>query len=743
MSKGRSLYLDQLLQLDDDVISKQETKKGGGKSVRFNFLETDTDEPSTTATRSRTGPSSRSVPNVSNSSERKDATSTKSQSRATSRSDWLDLSDGNELSSNFSSPQYRSIFTDEKKQSDSLESASSETKGSASWLDQGLEARKSIERRNVSSAPSQQPTKSPSSSEIRPQSAPSEEPDWLGSGTQGPSKSATNEVESTSRTKRYPSSDSSKILEPNEDDSLMKAKLILQAKVEILEMEKKYLITAMEQLKEGHQVEINTLKSLHEQQLSMTTNMFKKQEEMLLVERDRRIGDLRNQLEANEKEKEILRIKYNEQVDSLERECREETERLREMHKNMIQRMATQHESDIERLRRIKAQELDALNALHNQSSSLESLIDKWQANADRIENIHRSLINKEEDVFKEKIQTLDSKDKRLDMIEENWIALRREVDRERSSYQETKDKLVKLIDEQRNFVTKERNDVVEERRLLDKDRKAFEEERSKIETELNKQRENLMKEMKELKDKSDLTAERMSLLDKRDSEVNLRESEWKHEVNKEREEIGKIRNELLEERRQIMKEKTNVQESLMSLQNEQQLMEHRKILFDSEKEKLKNLAEKIAEKANEVEILGEMAIKDKIEGTKALETATGVKEQTDKKLEKIERKLAQINRESSRLEQDKQKIHQEWKILGETKNSIMCSLCSGALTKAKIWQNEGPWYPERFRSFGFPKTNLEDTDQMLLIWKIAAEEDAEELEKEKIFLNSLKNDIR
>ena len=71
----------------------------------------------------------------------------------------------------------------------------------------------------------------------------------------------------------------------------------------------------------------------------MNTISDRRFQSRLLVERDRRIGDLRNQLDLNEKEKETLRIKYNEQVDALERECREETERLREMHKNMIQRM--------------------------------------------------------------------------------------------------------------------------------------------------------------------------------------------------------------------------------------------------------------------------------------------------------------------------------------------------------------------------------------------------------------------
>lgn len=49
-------------------------------------------------------------------------------------------------------------------------------------------------------------------------------------------------------------------------------------------------------------------------------------------------------------------------------------------------------------------------------------------------------------------------------------------------------------------------------------------------------------------------------------------------------------------------------------------------------------------------------------------------------------------------------------------------------------------WYPERFKKFTLPNAGMDDTDQMLLIWRIAAEDDIEELARETEFLKSLKS---
>lgn len=399
-------------------------------------------------------------------------------------------------------------------------------------------------------------------------------------------------------------------------------------------------------------------------------------------EKDRRLNDLRDQLAASEKEKESLRSQYNERVTHLERECREESERLREFHENMIRRLTQQHEADIERLGRIKSQELDALNALHNQSNSLENLIDKWQLNADRIENLHKSLMQKEEESIRDKVQALEGKEKSLNLLEEGWLTVKREIEREKLSYQDTNEKLTRLIDDQRNIIEKERDEMLEERKLLFSERKSFEEERSRIESDLTKQRELLNRELEETKDKSDRLDERTIMLVKKETEFSSRESEHKNEILKEKEELARMRNELNDERKSLISGQSIFQESLAKLQNEQQLFEQKKLLFDSEKDKLRLLAERIIEKAGELEILGETAIKDRIEGAKALETATMIKEQTEKRLEKTKQKLDKLAAESIRIESEKQKLYQEWTALKETKNLIVCSVCGGALSK-------------------------------------------------------------
>lgn len=120
--------------------------------------------------------------------------------------------------------------------------------------------------------------------------------------------------------------------------------------------------------------------------------------------------DLKKQLAQVEAERSEQRDKYAKKLEQLEREWREEVDRIKANHQEQIKSLMEGHEADLQRIRRIKETEIESINSLQNQGLTLDALVQRWQANADQISKLHQDLIAKQDQLLVQKVDQLEVK---------------------------------------------------------------------------------------------------------------------------------------------------------------------------------------------------------------------------------------------------------------------------------------------------------------------------------------------
>jgi chromosome segregation ATPase len=379
---------------------------------------------------------------------------------------------------------------------------------------------------------------------------------------------------------------------------------------------------------------------------------------------------------------EDLRRRYNERVQYLENEWEKEVERLKEMHSSSIKKLTEQHEQDLSRIRRIKEQEIESVNALQNHGSSLESLLSKWEKSAQQIEELHRSVITKQEEILKEKFTDIEHKNKRLDDVELNWHSLINELEKERNRCTDEQKKLYDIIEGQKLLLQTEQKRINEELLELENDKKKLAEEKHKFEIESNYARDSIKKETHIFNEERIKLKDEIMKIELQKKQLVIQEIECKQDLQKERDEINKMFRDIEDKRSELHREQSQLQRLSMSLQSEQHNFEQRKIMFDIEKVKMQDLALEIAKRAEELESLSEIALHEKREGNLAMDEADKFKKELDSKLEFIENSFAQLRKDEDRINREKIKVQEEWKVIKETKDTIVCNLCGSGLNR-------------------------------------------------------------
>ncbi|CAG2104852.1 unnamed protein product [Medioppia subpectinata] len=477
--------------------------------------------------------------------------------------------------------------------------------------------------------------------------------------------------------------------------------------------------------------------------MKMTSDMYKRHEDMIQEERDRRINDLKSQLSQSEKDMEEMRGRHGDRVEHLESEWQREVERLKAMHSSVTQKLSEEHEHDLSRIRKIKEHEIESVNALQNHGLSLESLLSKWEKSAAHIEELHKNVISKQEDILKNKFTDIEVKNKRLDEVEVNWHSLVNELEVERSRCSDEQKKLYDTIEQQKQLIQSEQKRHFEERLELERDRKKLTEERLTFDAECNRLRDNMRKENDLLAEDRLKAKEEFTNLEMRRNEQNIKELDSQQNLNKERNEIKLLFRDIEEKRNTLHKEESAIHQMRISLQSEQHSLEQRKLMFDMEKVKMQELAQEIAKRAEELESLGEIALHEKREGHMAMDEAEKFRIELDSKLKFIENSFTKLREEEEKLNKLKVKVQQELDYIKETKDNYVCNLCSSGLNRVRMtgmtknsipdFTNLTPFYAPNQWS-GVP-----DTDRALLIWQITGQQDAALLEQETAFINGIR----
>lgn len=350
----------------------------------------------------------------------------------------------------------------------------------------------------------------------------------------------------------------------------------------------------------------------------------------------------------------------------------------------MLKHLNEGYEQELERIKKLKNSEIEAIQSLNGHNVTFESLLQKWQDNTQKLDQLYSHLSFNPENTSSE-----NKKDNRngfnLNSIHKDWKVLKHDMDREKVNYQEEREKLTKLMNELKEIVQIEQKDMNQERDNLVNERRVFEEVRDKSESEIKKKREALEKESRELKEKL-ITLERNSLeLESKQKLFAIKETDFNHEMIKQKDEINQMALEINFEKSRLENEKIKLKSVYSNLEIEQKRLESKKLLFDSEKHKLRQLANRLQERAQELESFLEMIYQKREDGLKILQNSDKVRNELNQREEVIDKKSKEVNKEEMRLMIEKQKLLQDLKSLQEQRSSLICNLCGNGLNKSEF----------------------------------------------------------
>ena len=138
-------------------------------------------------------------------------------------------------------------------------------------------------------------------------------------------------------------------------------------------------------------------------------------------------------------------------------------------------------------------------------------------------------------------------------------------------------------------------------------------------------------------------------------------------------------------EKSRLENEKIKLKSVYSNLEIEQKRLESKKLLFDSEKHKLRQLANRLQERAQELESFLEMIYQKREDGLKILQNSDKVRNELNQREEVIDKKSKEVNKEEMRLMIEKQKLLQDLKSLQEQRSSLICNLCGNGLNKSEF----------------------------------------------------------
>lgn len=507
-------------------------------------------------------------------------------------------------------------------------------------------------------------------------------------------------------------------------------------------------------------------------------------------ERDRRIVELKNQLEQSEKEMNSIRDKYNERLLTIEQEYQNENKHLQEQYTATTKQMIEEHENELKRLeQRLRSENESSLQTssdlVRQQAKSVTELMAKWEESAFKIEKLQRSVIAKQEEMARE--QMLNNSDdvlaNKVSEIEDRWKSFLNDMQHQRIELETV------IRDEHEKYFSEEQLRLKEIEEKTNEERKELEIMRQKFAAEVDEWRQKesieaqqLHEERKKLKEELTLFEERRSLLEQLYNERKKMLDDEQQRITKQSEEILRKQTELDQKESQLMK-------SLLDLDHQQQQLQTKKLRFDQEREQLSMLGKTLEQRAEELEKLSQMALKEKMDGINAMDEIERLRSELKKETIELQKSKTELQIDQQKLMIDRNQFEQQYKMLRELRDSIVCNLCGQALNRgnatswammaksgshqqdigsglfyslinggyimrqyqqshANVDKNNNnnnshsisPWQSFRVPTAATVNNRNVDEDKTLLLWQMAAQKDSAALAEETRFLKILMN---
>ena len=395
-------------------------------------------------------------------------------------------------------------------------------------------------------------------------------------------------------------------------------------------------------------------------------------------EKDRRIHFLKEELDSMASERTQEREGYRMKLDQLVEDRDQEISRIKERHENMMNRLVEDHEKELQWSQRKREEEIAEVKALCEVHQSIQDLVKEWKNSAEEMHEIQSLVTSKQGRMMNESVVDVQERERSVS-------SLLKKLD----SFVSLREQLSGLAEEQRDLMTRERREMVQERRDWERDQKQQQQDLQEERHEMRMQRESLDQESRKLHDQ-------------------------KLQAQKDQDAIARERQEVEQEHRQVQQQ--------ISLLHDLEAKSHNlatsQILLDQDKGKLLHLAQQVMRRAEELEVLANIASRERDEGLAARTRSEALLRDLETRSAVVQEKLETVEEKERLLKDQIRFVESERLAVKEMKDRIVCSLCNSGLQSYGRLPEETP----------------------LLIWQMTGQRESALLAQEAAFLERLRS---
>ncbi|XP_033108006.1 fas-binding factor 1-like [Anneissia japonica] len=549
----------------------------------------------------------------------------------------------------------------------------------------------------------------------------------------------------------------------------------LEGKVQTLEMEKNHLQNLLENTRQRRQEELEAVENSHKSHIGLLEDMSKRKEAQLKKEIEQQSLQQMARLKTEDDEKSEIRQAYHKKLMLLEKEREQEIENIKAIHRRSIEELKSEHKGEVERLKRIHEQEKDAINTAQSHSKSIQAVLNRVHANTSDLSSLQVKLEGRHQSHLDEKEIEFRHKDQQLKILEDRLNRQKDDMDEERTRLQELIGRLEAHIRQQAKELEQEEWKVKQEQIKLDSLRVSMEEENKMVaekmamdRIEVQKSKDALLAEQKAIMqqlfdERKGLAAERAQLAAAQRVILDRENRDHSRTLQEDAEREGTIQG-IVEEKAAISMKVNILKQDHERLMLEKQQLGHARDQVEDEKATLKELADTLKRRSEDIQQTVLDAARVREEGESALHAARTIEGEQNERLMAIQGQIKVLRATERQIAQERLQLVSERKSLEDVKHSTLCVRCGGpagfgASTGFNtLQQSLGHGTPYLLQpaspinltatlgsTNGLDEKTLDvilaqaEKDHSLRMWKRAAEKDKEYLDEESIFLESLK----
>ncbi|KAL8592685.1 hypothetical protein ACOMHN_037625 [Nucella lapillus] len=558
------------------------------------------------------------------------------------------------------------------------------------------------------------------------------------------------------------------------------------AQLRKLEIEKQYSDSLLESTRKRYEEEIMAIERSYRNRMQILEESNQKSESRLRGEAERLMEEHLVRMKRLEQEKADLAAENFRRLEDQERIFAQESEKLKEKHRQAVQGLKREHEENQQQLVEAKNKEILKVASSHDTSRTLSAVVEQIESNARDLGQLQLKLDEWGRSGLDEREIAFRSKDEQLKMLQARLVKQEEDNEKERHRLEDLIARMesqnreqLRQLEEERWKVKQEHSRVDAQQQTLEKERRTWAEQHARERQSLDKARDMFLEEQQS--GLSHLTDERRNLAEER-SKLNMEQKLHREKVQQESVRLAQAKAEYDVLCQAISEEKAQAADRVRELRREEERISAERDRFhdrtaalEHEKQRLEKVALSVKHRSAELDTISEDANRAHEHGERKLAEARLLHSQLDPRQTQVEALQANVKSTEEHLVQEKLRLAKEKKDVENLKQTGVCINCrnmfqgaphqvmhkaaAGSLLAGTTHQMGGsllaggppvPSGPAPLQG-GVGGMTLSAvmyesiassiaSDRAVRMWKIQALKDQEYLEEESMFLEGLRH---